>query len=201
MRPEDDLDELLLAARAGQPWAFGDIWRSLAPAVHGFLRSRGAGEPEDLTSEVFLAAFKALPSFEGCGQDFRGLVFTIARRRVVDELRARARRPRPLPWSERDDDRTVASAEETALDHVAGDDVRTLLDTLAPDQRDVLTMRIFGDLTVEQVAAALGKSVGAVKQLQRRGLEALRRRQGPDARPVARGRTPEAPSDDASRRR
>ena len=44
-----------------------------------------------------------------------------------------------------------------------------------PDQRDVLLLRILGDLTVDQVADVLGKSAGAVKQLQRRGLEAIRR--------------------------
>lgn len=202
MPPEEDLDALLVAARDGHPWAFSDIWGALAPAVHGFLRSRGAAEPEDLTSEVFLAAFKALPTFEGGGQDFRGLLFTIARRRIVDEHRARSRRPRPLPWSEEDDERAVVSAEETALGSLAQDDVRSLLDTLAPDQRDVLTLRIFGDLTVEQVATTLGKSVGAVKQLQRRGLEALRRRQEyAGGREPANGtRTPEGSSDDARRR-
>jgi len=202
VHPEGELDELLDAARAGQPWAFDDIWHLLAPNVLGFLRSRGAGEPEDMTSEVFLAAFRALPAFRGSWQEFRGLVFTIARRRIVDELRARGRRPRTLPWAEQDDDRAVASAEETALDNVAHEELRSLLDGLAPDQRDVLTLRIFGDLTVEQVAATVGKSVGAVKQLQRRGLEALRRR---DDFAVMRGkaartRTPGALSDDASRR-
>jgi RNA polymerase sigma-70 factor (ECF subfamily) len=49
-----------------------------------------------------------------------------------------------------------------------------VLDQLLPDQRDVLVLRVFGDLTVEQVAQALGKSPGAVKQLQRRGLLALK---------------------------
>jgi RNA polymerase sigma-70 factor (ECF subfamily) len=202
MEPEEELDELLVAACDGHPWAFTDIWTRLAPSVQGFVRSRGAREPEDMTSEVFLAAFKALPTFRGGWRDFRGLVFTIARRRVVDELRALGRRPTPLPWSEEDEDRVELSAEERALEQVSDRDVRALLDTLAPDQRDVLTLRIFGDLTVEQVATTIGKSVGAVKQLQRRGLEALRRRPDPlgTGGEFGRTRNPPEPPDDASGR-
>lgn len=202
MRPAEELDQLLVAAGDGHAWAFTDIWTTLAPSVQGFVRSRGAREPEDMTSDVFLAAFKALPTFRGGWQDFRGLVFTIARRRVVDELRARGRRPTPLPWSQDDDERAEPSAEEHALARVADHDVRALLDTLAPDQRDVLTLRIFGDLTVEQVATTVGKSVGAVKQLQRRGLETLRRRRGPHGGDeFGPTRNPSGPSDDASGRR
>jgi RNA polymerase sigma-70 factor (ECF subfamily) len=51
-----------------------------------------------------------------------------------------------------------------------------VLADLAPDQREVLTLRVVGDLTVEQVADVLGKSRGAVKSLQHRGVAALRRR-------------------------
>lgn len=51
-----------------------------------------------------------------------------------------------------------------------------VLADLAPEQREVLTLRIVGDLTVEQVAEVLGKSPGAVKSLQHRGVAALRRR-------------------------
>jgi RNA polymerase sigma-70 factor (ECF subfamily) len=54
--------------------------------------------------------------------------------------------------------------------------VRALLDTLAPDQRDVLVLRILADLSVEQVAEVLRTSQGAVRQRQRRGLLALRKR-------------------------
>ncbi len=50
-----------------------------------------------------------------------------------------------------------------------------MLGILSPDQRAVLLLRILGDLSVDDTAAAVGKSPGAVKQLQRRGLATLRR--------------------------
>ncbi len=74
------------------------------------------------------------------------------------------------------------------LDRLGKEWVRSVLDRLAPDQRDVLLLRVLGDLTVEQVAETLGKSVGAVKQLQRRGVAAAARITGRRAYPCERCR-------------
>ena len=62
-----------------------------------------------------------------------------------------------------------------AFEELGSERVQAVLSTLAPQQRDVLLLRILADMTCEDVAKTLGKSVGAVKQLQRRGLESLRR--------------------------
>jgi RNA polymerase sigma-70 factor (ECF subfamily) len=177
------LDAALREARAGSQAAFGELWRAWSPAVCGFLRAKGAHDPESTTSEVFLGGFEALDDFVGDAGQFRALLFTIAQRRVVDELRRRSRRPVEVEWTAELDDRCDDSAEQRALAWQGESDARTLLDGLPPDQKDVLVLRIFGDLTVDQIAAALGKTPGAVKQLQRRGLDNLRRRVGA-ARPV-----------------
>jgi len=86
-------DSVLPAARAGAEWAWERIYRELAPTVTGYLRAHGAGEPEDLTGEVFLQVVRGLERFEGGERAFLAWVFTIAHRRVVDDLRRRARRP------------------------------------------------------------------------------------------------------------
>jgi RNA polymerase sigma-70 factor (ECF subfamily) len=65
--------------------------------------------------------------------------------------------------------------EDEALANVGALRVREVIDSLVPDQRQVLLLRILGGLTVGEVAAALGKSPGAVKALQRRGLAAIER--------------------------
>jgi DNA-directed RNA polymerase specialized sigma24 family protein len=71
--------------------------------------------------------------------------------------------------------RSAPSAETEALAALGTERVRALLDGLSPDQRDVLLLRLLGDLTVEQAAGVLGKRPGAVKALQRRGLAAVSR--------------------------
>ncbi len=180
-------DQVLVAAQANAGWAFARLYESVAPAVAGYLRAGGAREPEDMTSEVFLAVFSRLGSFTGTEAQFRSWVFTIAHNRMVDERRALARRPYvgSLEATQGDGSHPRAtSAEGEALRTMGRARVEHLLGQLVPDQRDVLTLRLVADLTVEQVAATLGKSPGAVKALQRRALNTLRRTLSAEAVPL-----------------
>lgn len=169
-------DGVLTAAQANAPWAFERLYRAYAPAVAGYLRVQGAAEPDDLTSEVFLAVFARLASFSGDERGFGSWVFNIAHRRLVDERRRLGRRPATVT-SDRQlvDPADRADPAGDALRRLADERVRRVCDRLPADQRTVLLMRLVGDLTIEQVAEALGRSTGAVKQLQRRGLLALRK--------------------------
>lgn len=170
--PTHGFDEVLAAARLGQAWALTALYRGYAGQVAGYVRARTSAEADDLVNEIFLSVFTGLSGFSGGEPEFRGWLFTIARRRIVDEFRRGSRAVATTSYERESDLRTVASAETESLDQLGEQWVRSVLDRLAPDQRDVLLLRILGDLTVEQVAASLGKSVGAVKQLQRRGVAA-----------------------------
>ena len=167
---------VVLAAQAGRPWALRALYEELAPRVHGYLVARGARDPEDLTSEVFLTVFSRLATVSGGAAGLRTLVFSVAHARLVDDLRRQSRRGPSVAYEDWHDDRTTASSEDEAVDRLRTLEVRALLDSLPADQRDVLLMRIVADMSVEQTAEAMGRSTGAVKQLQRRGLLALRAR-------------------------
>jgi len=186
----DAFPGVLLAAQSGASWACTNLWIDHAPAVMGFLRARGSHEPEDLTSEVFLAVFDSLDRFSGNQAEFRTFVFTIAYRRLVDELRRRSARGIHVEWDDDADPRRSASAEHEAIGNLADASARAVLDGLPPDQRDVMVLRIIGDLTVEQVAEIVGKRPGAVKALQRRALGSLRKK-------FVAGRTPAEASGDS----
>jgi RNA polymerase sigma factor (sigma-70 family) len=167
-------DDVLAAAQAGAAWAFEVLYRDLAPPVTGYLRLHGAAEPDDLASETFIGVLTGLGGFRGDEDALRAWVFTIAHRRLVDDWRRRGRRPQVT-----DDDAQLAGfgggdAEDDALVRIGAGDVHRLCGTLPADQRAVLLLRVLGDLTVEQVATVLGRSVGSVKALQRRGLRSLR---------------------------
>ena len=172
-RPDEPFASLLLAAQAGGEWAYERIYRSLAPVVAGYLRVQGAAEPDDLTSEVFERAFRSLTTFSGSEAQFRSWVFTIAHNRLTDERRRVARRP--VQADTEVPELADGDVEEDAARRLATERVRRLCDGLAPDQRDVLLLRMLATLTVEEIAQALDKTPGAVKALQRRGLAALRR--------------------------
>lgn len=178
-------EDVLLAAQAAAPWACTELWAKWSPRVDSYLRSRGSRDSQDLTSEVFLTVFSKLPSFVGDEQAFKAFVFTVAHRRLVDELRSRSRRGVHVEWRSQDDSRQSNSAEQDALRSLGDSDARTLLDGLSRDQREVLVLRIFADLTIEQIAEIVGKRPGAVKALQRRGLEALRKKLDLSRTPVA----------------
>jgi RNA polymerase sigma-70 factor (ECF subfamily) len=167
-------DEVLAAARNGSGPAFETLYRDLVRPVAAYLRTRGAQDVEDLTNEVFLQVFTGLRRFRGSEPQFRSWVFTIAHRRAVDDWRRRARESVVEPVAEVDGS-PVGSAEDVALTGLGEEQVLAVLGRLTDEQRDVLTLRVVADLTVEQVAEVLGKNTGAVKALQRRGLAAVRR--------------------------
>jgi RNA polymerase sigma factor (sigma-70 family) len=167
-------DGVLAAAQEGSGWAFERLWRAFAPSVTGYLRLQGAGEPEDLASEVFLGAFRSLATFSGDEGAFRSWLFTIAHRRLVDARRQAARRPPPQPLEEDAQTGHAAAPEVEVMRRMAEERVRSLCARLVPDRRDVLLLRLVGGFTVEEVAAALDKSPAAIKALQRRGLTTLR---------------------------
>ena len=169
----ESFDGTLLAARAGAEWAWDRLYAALAPGIRGYVRAHGAADPDDLVGEVFLQVVRDLGRFSGGEQAFRGWVYTIAHRRLIDERRRRGRRP-------------VAPASDELLEVAAGPggdvhedaaarleeaQVRAAIEGLPPDQRSVLLLRIIGDLTVEEIARVVGKRPGAVKALQRRALK------------------------------
>jgi RNA polymerase sigma factor (sigma-70 family) len=174
----DDFEGVLAAAQRGEGHAFEIIYRDLAPLVLGYLRSNGSHDPEDLTSEVFVAMVRNVSGFSGGEAAFRSWVLTIAHRRLIDEFRLRSRRPEDpaLP----DDVQahlppTTATAESQALDAIDTAGVSDALSELTPDQRAVVTLRILADVPIKEVAAILGKPETSIKSLQHRALATLSR--------------------------
>jgi RNA polymerase sigma-70 factor, ECF subfamily len=194
MRTGLPFDDVLAAAQARAAWAFEVLYRDLSPGVTGYLRLHGAVEPDDLASETFIGVFTGLSGFTGDEDALRAWVFTIAHRRLVDDWRRRSRRPQV---SEDPGDLTEllgGDVEEDALVGVGTDTVHELCAALPDDQRSVLLLRILADLTIEQVAQAIGRSVGATKALQRRGLRALRTRLENSSERVGAGAYPYEPA-------
>ncbi|MEX1163580.1 MAG: RNA polymerase sigma factor [Nitriliruptor sp.] len=170
----EHFEQVLAAARTGAPWALQGLYEDLAPVVGGYLRLQGLREVEDHTSEVFLGVFRDLSAFAGAEPAFRSWVFTIAHRRMVDERRRQGRRPDARPLE--DADQPLGGDVETeALDVLGGLWVSDALAELTDEQRQVVTLRIIADLSVEEVAAIVGKRPGAVRVLQHRAIERLRR--------------------------
>lgn len=164
----------LQAAKQGADWAWAALYRGLAGPVTGYLASRGASEPEDLTSETFLQVARNIQGFEGDEAAFRSWVFVIAHRRLIDSRRARGRRPATKSLTDLETGHAGGNVEDEAVSHLVTREMQVAFEKLTDIQRDVLSLRIIGHLTLEETAEVVGKRVGAVKAAQRRGLLALR---------------------------
>jgi len=123
-----------------------------------------------------VAVLRNVGRFTGDEAGFRSWVFTIAHRRLLDERRSLARRPATTPLSAALEVPAAGHDVEAAVERsLQVEWVRAVCDRLAPDQRDVLVLRLLGRLTIDEIASTLGKTPEAVKALQRRGFRAIGR--------------------------
>jgi RNA polymerase sigma-70 factor (ECF subfamily) len=141
-------------------------------------------EAEDITAEVFAAAFVALPRFRGHCSPYLWLL-GIARRKIVDALRRRCARRETLASElagaelELDSLPTVAAAEgpESVLERAEERQVvRDLVDQLNEDQREALLLQYVEGLSIAEIAAVMGRSPAAANSLLQRARATLFRR-------------------------
>jgi RNA polymerase sigma-70 factor, ECF subfamily len=170
----------LAAARRREPAAVSRIYTAYAPALHRFFVAALGDRhtAEDLTEDVFVSAIQGLPRFRGSVEMLGGWLFKIARHDLFDHRR-KQRRSALEPLDDHLDEAAAAAGaddpQELALNRVEGDRVFAALRRLSSDQREVLLLRMAAGLTAPEVADAVGKSTGAVKALQHRGLASLSR--------------------------
>ena len=170
----------LAAARRREPAAVTRVYSAYAPALFRFFMAAVGDrhQAEDLTGTVFVSAIEGLPRFHGPVEALGGWLFQIARHDLYDHWRRQAR-ARIEPLEDHLPEAAAAAGvddpEELALERLAAGRVVAALRELSPDQREVLLLRMAAGLTAPEVAETLGKTTGAVKALQHRGLASLAR--------------------------
>lgn len=138
-----------------------------------FVRISDRAEAEDLAGEVFLRALKSLGSYRGRAEQMPAWLFQIAHNLVMDYLRKMSKRKMaPLDVAEIPGGLVV---EEVVDRKMQMERVTQALKELTPAQREVIGLRFFAGLTSADVGQIMGKSAGAVREMQRAALETLRR--------------------------
>jgi RNA polymerase sigma-70 factor, ECF subfamily len=170
----------LVAARRRDPEAITRIYQAYAPALLRFFVAAVGDRhaAEDLTGTVFAAAIESLPGFRGEINKLGGWLFRIARHDLYDYRRRVARARTENLDDVLDEAALVEDApdpQDLAIERLEGSRVMAALNQLSTDQREVLLLRLAAGLTAPEVAATLGKTTGAVKSLQHRGLASLAR--------------------------
>jgi RNA polymerase sigma-70 factor, ECF subfamily len=172
---DKDADERLLVEAAQKDTArFTDLYEANFDRVYAFVSRRlnRRADAEDITAEVFQHALENLAKFEWRGVPFCAWLYRIAANRVVDRWDASSResgKPTSIEASVDFDEAEIERAERLAK-------IFRYVSDLPADQRRVIEMRFTEEKSIREIATALGKTSGAVKQLQFRAVQWLRER-------------------------
>jgi RNA polymerase sigma-70 factor (ECF subfamily) len=174
----------LIEAAQSDPARFADVYENYFELVYAYVarRVRNRDEAEDLTAEVFRKALASLPRFKWRGAPFATWLFRIASNMIADRSKRVAKE---VPFDEpgatgRGGRAQVSKGADTSQQKDLEDSERRallfqLVAELAEDQGRVLVLRFAEEKSIREIAGALGRSEGAVKQLQFRALENLRK--------------------------
>ena len=170
-------DEQNLAQRAkqGDKEAFARLYEGHFDRIYRYLvlRVGNKAEAEDMTQQVFVRAFESIPSFRWKGVPFSAWLYRIAHNLVVDHIRKQKRRPTvPFEESLAVSDSNPWQEVERRLDF---EQVVSATGRLTEAQREVISLRFAGGLSVAEAARVMAKSEGAVKALQHSAIVTLRK--------------------------
>ncbi|TQM64374.1 RNA polymerase sigma factor [Humibacillus xanthopallidus] len=177
---EDRVDSRIVAlvelAKRGDRDAFGQLYDAYVDTVHRYLLVRVGQRAlaEDLTSETFVRALRRIDTFTWQGKDIAAWFITIARNLVADHMKSARFRFEVTTADMRDADGHVDAPDEEVLTRQRDEQLVTAITSLRPEQAECITLRFLQGLTLAETARVLGRSEGAVKQLQLRATRALR---------------------------
>ena len=166
---------LVELARQGDSEAFGLLYDHYQPSIYRFLyyRTRSVVVAEDLCSETFFRALRNMSSFRWQGKDFGAWLMTIARNLATDHFKAGRTRLELTTEDMGLHDDATEGPENAVLASLTNEILLDAVSRLPNEQRDCLVMRFLQGLSIAETAAALGRSEGAIKQLQLRGVRNL----------------------------
>ena len=169
---------LVELARAGDAEAFGQLYDHYQPSVYRFLYYRvgSVALAEDLTSETFVRALRSMGSFRWQGKDFGAWLTTIARNLATDHAKSGRARLEVATEDMSLHDSSVEGPEGAVVAAITHETLLETLRELPAEQQDCLVLRFLQSRSIAETAAALGRSEGAVKQLQLRAVRNLAKR-------------------------
>jgi len=172
-RPKDGPERSLIEAAQRDPACFAQLYEANFERVYAFIarRVRDRDQAQDLTADVFHSALKNLSRFEWRGAPFAAWLFRIAANAIASRGK-RAARLEAIKLREIDDPDPSSDADLAEVEHRAR--LFKLVEKLPNDQRRVITMRFAHQKSIAEIAKDIGRSEGAIKQLQFRGLQSLR---------------------------
>ena len=169
-----DTDLLVDGAVGGDADDFGRLYDMYVDRVyrHVYYRVGTIEDAEDLTQQVFVRAWQAIGRYKKTASPFLAWLIKISHNLVIDFYRSK----KSETYADFDD---VATKPETDPAHLAEaqfsqQEIRRAINKLHGDQQQVILMRFIEDFSYTEIAAALGKSEGAIRVIIHRGLAKLK---------------------------
>lgn len=168
---------LVELAQRGDSEAFGLLYERYVDVVYRYIYVRVGSTQlaEDLTSETFLRALRRMDSFSWQGRDIAAWFITIARNLITDNAKSARFRLEVTTADMLDADQRVDAPDEEVLQRLRDTRLLEAVKKLKPEQAECVVLRFLQGLTLAETAKVLGKTEGAVKQLQLRAVRALHR--------------------------
>ena len=162
-------ERLQIEAAQKDPSRFADLYEEHFERVYAYVLRRvcDRSEAQDITADVFQQALANLKRFEWRGAPFAAWLYRIAANAIADHFQRTSRQSAEAPPEESSNDENYDDVERRAT-------LFRSVGRLPADQRRVIVMRFAEEKSIREIAAELGRSEGAVKQLQWRGLQSLR---------------------------
>jgi RNA polymerase sigma-70 factor, ECF subfamily len=174
--PERDrVNALVTLAQQGDAEAFGLVYDRYVDQIYRYLYYRVGSHAlaEDLTSETFLRALRRIDSFTYTGKDIGAWFTTIARNLVTDHVKSSRFKLEVSTADMLDADRADDGIEQEVLDRLQNAALLDAVRQLKPEQQECVVLRFLQGLNIAETAEVMGRSEGAVKQLQLRAVRAL----------------------------
>jgi len=174
--PVQDEKDLVRRAQAGDKEAFAQLYESHFDRIYRYvaMKTGNRTEAEDMTQQVFVRAYKSVGSYQWRDVPFSAWLFRIAHNQIVDHIRRESKRPTvwldetlPIPS---DSDPVQEVELKLNMEKVAA-----ASRSLTPAQREVISLRFAGGLSIAEAAQSMKKSEGAIKALQHSAIQALRK--------------------------
>ena len=172
---QDEDAALAIRASRGESAAFGLLYDRHVAAIYRYVyyRVRDDAEAEDLTSDVFIRALKAMPRYEP-RQAFLAWLYRIARNAVIDRARKGNRQVSFEDALEHPGADKIVEPDTEILTHSDSATLRDALQKLTPLQREVVVLRFLEGYSTLEIAGMVGKREGTVRGIQFRAIGALR---------------------------
>jgi len=174
----EDEEKLIREAKRGKTECFDQLYNHYLPPIYRFIYMKVTHreEAEDLTHEVFLNAWQNIRFYRSRGFPFGSWLYQIARNRVIDHYRLKKRQISLESLDPNAELLKSGNPIDQELDKILTlEKIRTALQGLTFDQQDVVIMRFMEELSYEEIAVAMKKSQGAVRLIQHRAMNELKK--------------------------